>query len=43
MRKKNREFTRLTMHAKANMLFGNHRLDGEVGNLSLKGAFVTAG
>jgi hypothetical protein len=30
------------MHAKSNMLLGDHSLEGKVKNLSLKGAFVTA-
>ena len=42
MSKENREFTRLTMHAKAIMLFGDHSIEVKVENLSLKGAFVTA-
>lgn len=42
MSQENREFTRLTMHAKAIMRFGDHSIEGKVKNLSLKGAFVTA-
>jgi hypothetical protein len=43
MRKENRAFTRLAMHAKANMLLEGQDVEGEVENLSLKGAFVVAG
>jgi len=43
MRKEKRDFTRLTLHAKANMLLEDQSIEGEVENLSLKGAFVTAG
>ena len=43
MRKENRDFTRLAMHAKANMLLEGQCINGEVENLSLKGAFIVAG
>jgi len=43
MRKENRAFTRLAMHAKANMLLEGQCIEGEVENLSLKGAFIVAG
>jgi len=42
MRKENRAFTRLAMHAKANMLLADQCIEGEVENLSLKGAFIVA-
>jgi len=43
MRKENREFTRLAIHAKANMLLVDQAFEGEVENLSLKGTFVVTG
>ena len=43
MRRENREFTRLAMHAKATMLLEDQYIEGEVENLSLKGTFVVAG
>jgi hypothetical protein len=42
MRKEKRGFTRLALHAKANMLQADQNIEGEVENISLKGAFVTA-
>ena len=42
MRRENRAFTRLPMHAKANMLLGDQCIEGEVENLSLKGTFIIA-
>jgi len=43
MCKENREFTRLAIHAKANMLLADQAFEGEVENLSLKGAFIITG
>jgi hypothetical protein len=40
MRRENREFTRLAMHAKATMLLEDQYIEGEVENLSLKGTFI---
>jgi len=42
MRIENRAFTRLPMHAKANMLLEGQCIAGEVENLSLKGTFMVA-
>ena len=42
MRKENREFTRLAMRAKANLLLEDQCIEGEVENLSLKGTFIVA-
>jgi hypothetical protein len=42
MRKENRAFTRLAMHAKANMWHEDQCIRGEVENLSLKGTFLVA-
>ena len=43
MCKEKRNFTRLALHAKASMLLEDQSIEGEVENLSLKVAFVTAG
>ena len=42
MRKEKRDFTRLALHARANMLCGDQNIEGALENLSLKGAFVTS-
>jgi len=42
MAKENRAFTRLAMHAKANMFLEDQHIEGEVENLSLKGTFIVA-
>jgi len=43
MRRENRAFTRLAMHAKANMLLEDQCIEAEVENLSLKGTFIVTG
>jgi hypothetical protein len=35
-----RKFTRFPVHAKAQILTGDHIIEGEIDNLSLKGTFV---
>jgi hypothetical protein len=40
MRKEKRDFTRLALHARASMLIGDQNIEGDIENLSLKGAFV---
>ena len=43
MRQEKRDFTRVVLHAKTIMRRDDQILDGELENLSLKGAFVAAG
>ena len=42
MYKEKRNFARLALHAKANILQNDQIIEGEVENLSMKGVFVTA-
>lgn len=42
MYKEKRNFARLALHAKANILQNDQTIEGEVENLSMKGVFVTA-
>jgi hypothetical protein len=42
MHKENRSYSRLAMHAKANLHLNDESIEGEVENLSMNGAFVTA-
>ena len=40
MFKEKRNFARLSLHAKANIVLGDQMIEGEVENLSMKGVFV---
>ena len=42
MHKEKRNFARLALHAKANIVMNDQIIEGEVENLSMKGVFVTA-
>jgi hypothetical protein len=43
MYKEKRNFARLALHAKANILQEDQVIEGEVENLSMKGVFISAG